>query len=197
MPKDEEHAGEQPVHRPAGGDRVAAEVRDRHAGKPVLPAGVGRQRGEFEEVAHLRESERDHGKIDADAAHGEPADDHTENPGRDRADGERQPDAAENVVHQQVGRDETAGAEERRLAERQQPGDSEQQVEAQSEQADVQHALQEIQRCADARQHERRNDEDQRQRRDRQQRGPPAGHTRPSDPNSPCGRSTSSSAMTA
>ena len=121
----------------ADGEVAEAELRHRHAGQAVLAAGVVGQRRVLEEVCHLAERQRDHGEVDADAPHREPADQQPEQPGGDGADGQREPDAADDVVHQQLGGDEAAGAVERRLAERQQAGPAEQQVEAEAEDAPV------------------------------------------------------------
>ena len=70
---------------------------------------------------------------------------------------------------QQIGGDEAAGAVERRLAERQQPGVAEQDVEADAEQAPDQDAVDRVRREAEMRQHERRGDQaDRRQRLDQE-----------------------------
>ena len=70
---------------------------------------------------------------------------------------------------QQVGGDEAAGAVEGRLAERQQAGVAEQDVEADAEQAPDQDAVDGVGREAEMRQHEGRGDQaDGRQRLDQE-----------------------------
>ena len=66
------------------------------------------------------------------------------------------------ALGQQVGGDEAAGAVERRLAERQQAGVAEQDVEADAEQAPDQDAVDRVGREAEMRQHERRRDQAER-----------------------------------
>ena len=62
-------------------------------------------------------------------------------------------------LRQQIGGDHAARAEEGRLAERQQPGEAEQDVEAEAEQAPDQDAVDRRRREAEMRQHERRDDQ--------------------------------------
>ena len=125
---------EQHVHRQSRADAngvfAEAEHRNRHAGDAVLAAGVVRQRRILHEIGHLAECQGDHREVDADAAHREPADHKAGQAGRGGARSQRQPYAAQRAGDQQVGRDETADAVERRLSERQQSGEPKQDVEA-------------------------------------------------------------------
>lgn len=68
---------------------------------------------------------------------------------------------------QKIGRDEAAGAVKRRLAERQEAGESEQDIEADSEQAPHQNAVDGVRRESEVRQNEGSDDQaDGRQRLD-------------------------------
>ena len=111
-------------------------------------------------------------------------------------------DVREAGAGEQIGGDEAAGAVERRLAERQQAGEAEQDVEADAEQAPDQDAVDGVGREAEIGQHERRHDQpDRGQRLD--QEGTLLEHQAtalirgPRVPSRPCGRSTSTSVIAA
>ena len=107
---------------------------------------------------------------------------------------------------EQVGGDESAGAIERRLAERKQAGVAEQDVEADAEQAPDQDAVDGVGRGAEIGKHERRGDEtDRRQRLDQEAALAEhqctlmlrPHHSRPRVPSRPCGRTISTSVIAA
>ena len=160
---DEVPEREERVHRPVGVEmqRREAEIerRRRHAGETVLAAGEVRQRAELDEVEHLRDRHRDHGEIDAGAAERDQADEIADRGGADHADDERQDDVGEARLREQIGGDHAARAEEGRLAERQKPGEAEQDVEAEAEQAPDQDAVDRRGREAEMGQHEGRDDQ--------------------------------------
>jgi hypothetical protein len=116
-------------------DRGEAEVErgGRHAGQSVLAARIGRQRIEFDEVEHLCDRHGDHGEIDAGASERDQPHDVTDHAGRDHADHYRGRHIREVQNREQVGRDHAASAEEGGLAEREQAGEAEQDVEADAE----------------------------------------------------------------
>ena len=145
------------------------EARRRHAGQAVLAAGAVRQRIELDEEEHLGDRHRDHREIDAGAPQRDQPDQIADDRGRDHADEQRQHDVGKAGCGEQIGGDEAAGAVERRLAERQQAGVAEQDVEADAEQAPDQDAVDRVGREAEMRQHERRGDQaDRRQRLDQE-----------------------------
>ena len=159
------------VERPAGGEmnggEAEIEARRRNAGQAVLAAGPVRQRIELDEKEHLGDRHRDHGEIDAGAPQRDQPDQIADGGGGDHADHQRQEDVGKSGAGEQIGRDETAGAVERRLAERQQSGEAEQDVEAETEQAPDQDPVHGIGCKPEMRQHERRDDQaDRRQRLD-------------------------------
>ncbi len=135
------------------------EARRRHAGQTVLAAGPVRQRIELDEKEHLRDRHRDHGEVDAGAPQRDQPDQIADRGGGDHADDQRQHHVGKSGAGQQIGRDKTAGAVERRLAERQQPGKAEQDIEAEAEQAPDQDPVHGVGGKAEMRQHERRNDQ--------------------------------------
>ena len=105
-------------------------------------------------------------------------------------------------AREQVGGDEAAGAVERRLAEREQAGVAEQDVEADAEQAPDQDAVDGVGRGVEIGQHEGHRDQD-RCRDDLDQERPLAEHqrerlhSRPRAPSRPCGRTSSTSVIAA
>jgi hypothetical protein len=165
-----------------------------HIGEAVLAAGDGGERRVLQEEEHLGEGDRDHRQIDAGAAEREQADDQTDEGGADRAHGQSQEDVRDLVGDEQVGSDEAAGAVKRRLAEREQAGVAEDEVEAEAEQAPDQDAAQHVGVGADLGQHEGRNDQDCGEN---DETGEAAVEFLHRVPNSPCGRATSTSAMAA
>ena len=154
---------EELIERPAGGEmkrgEAEIEARRRHARQAVLAAGPVRQRIELDEEEHLRDRHRDHGEVDAGAPQRDQPDQIADDGGRDHADDQRQHHVRKAGAGQQIGGDESAGAVERRLAERQQPGEAEQDIEADAEQAPDQDAVDGVGREAEMRQHERRHDQ--------------------------------------
>ena len=143
------------VERPAIGEvqrgEAEIEARRRHARQPVLAAGVVRQRIELDEEEHLGDRDRDHGEVDAGAPQRDQADQVAGDGGGDHADDQRADHVAEAGAGQQIGGDEAAGAVKRRLAERQQSGEAEQDVEAEAEQAPDQDAVHGVRREAEMR----------------------------------------------
>ena len=112
---------QKPVHRSPGMDALCPLAESEgwlwHARQAIFAAGEGGQWIVLEEEGHLAERQRDHGEVDADTTHRQPADEQPSHGRGNRADGQRDPDAAEQVVNQQVGGDEPPGAEECRLSE--------------------------------------------------------------------------------
>ncbi len=141
------------------------EARGRHARQPVLAAGPVRQRIEFDEIEHLRDRDGDHREIDASAPQRDQPDQIADDAGCDHADDQRQKDIRKACARQQVGGDEAAGAIKRRLAEGQKAGETEQNIEADAEQAPHQNAVDRVGRKAEVRQHERRNNQPDRSQR--------------------------------
>ena len=135
------------------------EARRRHAGQAVLAAGPVRQRIELDEEEDLRDRHRDHGEVDAGAAQRDQPDQVADDGRRDHADDQREHDVGKARAREQVGGDEAAGAVEGRLAERQQAGVAEQDVEADAEQAPDQDAVDGVGRGSEIGQHERRRDQ--------------------------------------
>src|SRR5581483_10607371 len=95
-----------------------------------------------------------------------------------------------------------AGAVQRRLAERQQAGVAEENVEADAEQAPDEDAIDRVRRRIEVRQDEGCRDQRQGGQRLDEERSLCGGkmigvHSRPFVPNSPCGRSMSTSVMAA
>ena len=133
--------------------------RGRHAGQSVLAAGIVRERIEFDEEKHFRDRHRDHGEIDAGAAQRDQPDQITDGGRRDRADEHRRHDVGKIRYGEQIGGDHAAGAVERRLAERQQSGKAEQDIEADAEQAPDQDAVHGGRRETEIGQNERRRDQ--------------------------------------
>ena len=65
------------------------EARRRHAGQPVLAAGIGRERIELDEEEHLRDRHRDHGEVDAGAPERDQPHQIADDAGDDRANEHR------------------------------------------------------------------------------------------------------------
>ena len=178
------------------------EARRRHARQSVLAAGPFRQRIELDEIEDLRDRHRDHREVDAGAAQRDQADEVADGRGGDHADHEREHHVRKAGAREQVGGDESAGAVERRLAEREQARVAEQDVEADAEEAPHQDAVHRVGRRAQVGQHEGRGDE-----RDRGERLDQVGgvlvmptrraHSRPRVPSRPCGRTISTSVIAA
>ena len=154
---------EKRVERPIGvevnGGEAERKLRCRHAGQAVLAAGVFRERIELDEIEDLGDRHRDHREIDAGASQRDQPDQVADNRRHDHADDHRDHDVREAYDREQIGRDHAAGAVERRLAERQQAGKAEQDVEADAEQAPHHDAAHGRRRKAEMGQDERRGEQ--------------------------------------
>jgi hypothetical protein len=143
--------GEWTIDEPEGGDedrqhdveqcQVAGQVQPqevaaRHALQAVFPARE--RRLQEEEVQHLRQRQRDHREVDARAADGQQAEQQAHAGRAQHADDQphrrrQAPDLQHVAGH--VGR----GAQEGRVAERQQAGEAHQQIERASEEGIAEH----------------------------------------------------------
>jgi hypothetical protein len=117
----------------ADGGEAERKHRRRHAGQPVFTAGIVRQRVELDEIEDFGNRHGDHGEVDAGAAQRDQPDQIADDRGRGHADEQRQHDIGKAGDGEQIGRNHAAGAEEGRLAERQQAGEAEQDVETDAE----------------------------------------------------------------
>ena len=147
------------------GGEAEIHARRRHAGQPILAAGISRQRIEFDEIEHLRNRHRDHGEVDAGPSERDQPDQIADERRRDGADEHGHHDVRKTRDREQIGGDHAAGAEKGRLAERQQPGKAEQDVEAEAEQAPDQDAVDRGGREIEIGQHEGRGDQPDRRHR--------------------------------
>ena len=157
------------VHRRVGVEaqrhKTEVEAGRRHARQAVLSAGEGRQGIELDEEEHLGDRHRDHGEVDPRAPEGDQTDKIADHAGNHRADHNRRQDIGKIGYGKQIRGEHAAGAEERRLTERQQARIAEQEIEAEPEQPPDQDAVDGGQREAEMRQHEGRgNQRDDRER---------------------------------
>ena len=109
---------------------------------------------------------------------------------------------AKRAAGQKIGGDKSAGAVERRLAERQKPGAAEQQIEAEAENSPDQDAGEQIDRAEPGIEAERQHHQRDRHREFGQPARQPAPvgrahHARPMVPNRPRGRTIRTSVITA
>ncbi len=121
-------------------DRGKAEMERlaREATQPVVAAGK-RAPPEGDVVEHLAEGDRDHGEIDAAAMHDERAEDRAGDPAQKHPQKERQRRARGEVFQRQaraIGAEPEIGG----MAERQNAGEAQQEVERHGGQAQHQHA---------------------------------------------------------
>ena len=160
---DEIPKGQKRIERPVGvevnGREAEIERRCRHAGQPVFTAGEVRERIELDEKKDLRDRHSDHRKVNSGAPERDQSDQITDDGRHDRADKQRRYDIGKIHDRQEIGRDHAAGAEERGLTEREQSGEAEQNVEAQSEQSPDQDAVDRGRREPEIRQDEWRGDQ--------------------------------------
>src|SRR6185436_18876627 len=158
----------------------AQEFGPRDAGHAVLAAG---HRGPLvgDEVEQLVQREREHDEVEARALHAEVAHQQRRERAHADADAERE-EHVDAVVLEQPAGDVRRRAEEGRLAEGEQPGVAEQQVQPQAEDGED----------PDLRRDRRPHDE--RQQANRNQDEDEGSHRMP---NIPCGRISSTSAITA
>ena len=151
------------IERPAGGEMQCSQAeikaRRRHARQAVLTAGKIRQRIELDEKENFGDGDRDHGKIDAGAAQCDQPDQIADHGCRNHADDQRQEYIGKTGTRQKPGGDDTAGAIEGRLAERQHAGVAEQNIKADAEQSPDQDPVNGVRRKAEIRQHKRRRDQ--------------------------------------
>lgn len=193
------------IERPAIGEvqcgETEVEARCRYARQAVLAAGEVRERVELDEEKYLRDRHGDHGEIDACAAQRDQADQIAGRRRCDHADDQRAQHVAEARAGQEIGGDEAAGAVEGGLAERQEAGESEQDVEAETEQAPDQDPVHGVRGEAEMRQHERGCDQPDRGQDLDQERALlehlEIAYSRPWTPSRPCGRTTSTSVIAA
>ncbi|MNQ28018.1 hypothetical protein D3C85_412870 [compost metagenome] len=153
-----EHRQHEVVHRQVARQVEQAEqVAARHALQTVLAAGE-RRLHEHEEH-QLGQRQGDHREVDALAADRQEAEAQPEQPGGRRAGEDAQLGGQPRVLAEQVAGDVAAAGEERRVAERQQSGEAQQQVEGAGEQREAQQLHQEH------RVHRQRGDQRQAQQR--------------------------------
>ncbi len=158
IPERQEHVERRIAVETEGGE-AEIERRGRHAREPVLAARELRERVELDEIEHLGDRHRDHGEIDADTPERDQAHQIADGGGRDHADEQGPDDVRKARDRQQIGGDHAAGAEKGGLAERQQAGKAEQDVEAEAEQAPNQDAIDRGGGKSEIRQYERRGDQ--------------------------------------
>ena len=119
--------------------REAADRRDRleiHA-DPVRAAAEFRV--VEEEIEHLREREGHHDEVDALHAHDEHADRERRDSGREHRRRQREPEVGRLVLRRHQAERVRADAEERRVAERDEPGVSDEKVERKREDREDHH----------------------------------------------------------
>ena len=140
-PEAEEHDGrfeQEEVPRLAQLERH--EPRDGHApgsdDEPVVATGHGAPlEGHREE--ELAEGQRQEGEVRAAQAHAEQSDDQPRRPPDQRGQSERHQEGERRLVLEQQAERVATHAERRRVAEREQPGVAEQQVEGHGEEAEI------------------------------------------------------------
>ena len=189
----------------------AEQVAARHALQAVLAAGE--RRLDEDEEHHLRQRQGDHREVDALPADRQQAEDQPQQRRGQRAGEDAQLGAQPAVRAQHVTGDVAATGEERRVAEGQQPGIAEQQVEGAGEQGEAQQLHQEH-RVDGQRRQQRQAQQRQVEQLPTAQRGAPAlafdigphrhrhrrnafltRHAHASLPNRPAGRTSSTSTM--
>ena len=145
---DEKKSRNELVARPAAGETIIkpadGDARRWHAGQSVLAAGPVRERRIFQKVRQFAERERDHREINADAAQRQKSDNDAEDRCGGDADRHGEPHVVQRAAGQKIRGDKAAGAVERALAERQETGAAEQQIEAEAENSPDQNAREEI-----------------------------------------------------
>jgi hypothetical protein len=199
-------AGDEAIHGPAALNRERCEAQRkggrRHARQAVLAAREIRERRILEKEKYLSDRHGDHSEIDPGTPQRDQSDAEPAQRRRQHAESQAEHHAGDARARQQIGRGESAGAEERRLAERQESRVAEQQIETDPEQPQHEDAAHRVGSEAEPRQDRRRGDECDCGRKFRQ---PPAmrredlrrGHVRHSAPSKPRGRSMSTTVMTA